>query len=162
MVFAKTSKAAARLTKQFQTRTPQKTYTAILEHLPPEPTGTLTDWLVKDDGQRRMVTCEASRPGARRAELSYETLGRDRDQALVRVRLLTGRKHQIRVQFASRDMPILGDRKYASEHPFPRGIALHSTSLVFQHPVRLEEMSFRVEPPKYWKLGRFGRKSAQK
>ena len=158
LVLAKTSKAAARLTKQFQNKAPLKTYTAILENRPAHPKGSLTDWLVKDDGLRRMVVCQPDRPGSRKAELTYETLGYDRDRALVRIRLLTGRKHQIRVQFASRDLPILGDRKYAAEHSFPRGIALHSTSLVFQHPVRPEEMSFRVEPPKYWKLGRFGHK----
>ena len=158
LVLAKTSKAAARLTKQFQTRVPKKTYTAILESRPAQAKGRLTDWLIKDDALRRMVTCEPDHPGARKAELTYKTLGLDRDRALVQVCLLTGRKHQIRVQFASRGMPILGDRKYAGEQSFPRGIALHSTSLVFQHPVRPEEMSFRVEPPKYWKLARFGDK----
>ena len=158
VVLAKTSKAAARLTRQFQNGEPQKTYTAILETRPKQRSGRLMDWIRKDDSLRRMVICDAGDEAARKAELTYQVLGFAGPLALVEVNLLTGRKHQIRVQFASRNRPILGDRKYSAKNQFPEGIALHSSGLVLEHPVRREEMSFRIEPPRYWKMERFADK----
>jgi 23S rRNA pseudouridine1911/1915/1917 synthase len=155
IVFARTSKAAARLTRQFQSGEVEKQYTAILEGRSPQPAGQLTDWVCKDDARRRMVVCGPDSPGARRAVLSYEVVGCDGRQTLVRIRLLTGRKHQIRVQFSSRGTPVLGDRKYDGRLRFADGIALHSSRLAFQHPIRRDKMSFRIEPPDYWNLARF-------
>lgn len=158
VVLAKTSKAAARLTRQFQSGEPEKTYTAILETRPKKRSGRLTDWIRKDDARRRMVVCDAADEGARKAELTYQVIGFAGPLTLVSVDLLTGRKHQIRVQFASRNRPILGDRKYSAKNRFSKGVALHSSALVLEHPVRREEMSFRIEPPEYWELDRFAGK----
>ena len=155
IVLARTSKAASRLTQQFRAGEVSKTYTAILEDRPLEMAGHLTDWIRKDDVRRRMVICNEDATGAKRAELRYQVSGYHGRLALVMIDLLTGRKHQIRVQFSSRGTPILGDRKYNAAGKFHKGIALQSSSLVFQHPVRREELSFRIEPPGYWKLGRF-------
>ena len=155
IVMAKTSKAAARLTRQFQSGEVQKVYTAILEGRPAERAGQLTDWICKDDARRRMVVCQAGHAGAKRAELRYQVSGTQGTLTLVEIELLTGRKHQIRVQCSSRGWPVLGDRKYDATGKFPKGIALHSSSLTFLHPVRREELSFRVAPPRYWNLGRF-------
>ena len=155
IVFARTSKAAARLTKQFQSGQVSKTYTAILEGELSATEGRLVDWIVKNDAQKRMVVCDQNHPQARRAELEFRQIGQFKQLSCIRVNLLTGRKHQIRVQFASRGTPVLGDRKYGGSAEFAPGIALQSSTLAFQHPVRREEMSFTIEPPKHWKMGRF-------
>lgn len=163
IVFARTSKAAGRLTRQFQEGKVTKHYLAVLEDRleTGEPwSGSkgdrLVDWLKKDDGRRRMVVVPPNTEGAKRAELTYQVLGWHQQQTLVRVQLLTGRKHQIRAQFSSRGAPVLGDRKYDGNGDFRPGIALQSSSLVFEHPVKHIEMNFQVEPPKRWNLGRFG------
>lgn len=161
IVLARTSKAAGRLTRQFQAGEVEKMYTAILEQRPPELQGHLVDRVIKNDQRRRMVVVEegsgaSGLPGAKRAELRYRVTGFHGSLTLVEIQLLTGRKHQIRVQFSTRGMPILGDRKYdATGSFFSRAIALQASSLSFEHPVRRERMSFRIEPPARWKLGRF-------
>ena len=157
IVMAKTSKAAGRLTKQFQLGEVDKKYTAILEQRPDEDQGTLVDWVIKDDRRKRMVVVsdEQNRKGSKRAELKYRVLGFHGDLTLVEVELLTGRKHQIRLQFSDRGWPILGDRKYQGLEKFYRGIALQSSELSFLHPVRRDRMSFRIELPKRWNSARF-------
>ena len=112
MVFARNSKAAARLAEQFSERSTQKTYLLLLEK-PPQPTRReLVDWLLKDSEQAFVEVVPPETPKAREARLSYETLHVQDGIALVRVELHTGRTHQIRVQFASRGCPVLGDVKY--------------------------------------------------
>ncbi len=155
LVLARTSKAASRLTRQFQTGEVEKSYTAILEGRLGEPTGRLLDWIAKNDERRRMEVVDEQAAGAKRAELTWQVLGYWQDRTLIRVELLTGRKHQIRVQFAHADTPVFGDRKYGGSGDFSPGIALHSTSLGLVHPVRREAMNFRVEPPASWNLQRF-------
>jgi 23S rRNA pseudouridine1911/1915/1917 synthase len=83
--------------------------------------------------------------------LEWRFLGRGSDYDLVAVRLLTGRKHQIRVQFAARGLPILGDRKYGSSVDFPAGIALHAWRLTLAHPVTRQTLSFVQGPPAAWR-----------
>jgi 23S rRNA pseudouridine1911/1915/1917 synthase len=158
VMLARTSKAAGRLTKQFQAGEVQKTYTAILEQRPTDAAGRLVDWMVKDDLRRRMIVTQPETVGAKRGELEYQVSGYDGPLTLLRINLLTGRKHQIRVQFSSRGWPVLGDRKYSGKRPFGPGIALQSSALQFVHPVRQEPLSFRIEPPAGWDLARFGNK----
>ena len=155
LVLARTSKAAARMTKQFQQGEVHKSYLAIVEGSVADSTGLLVDWVMKNDQRRRMEVVDERTVGAKRAELSWELLGRHGNASLVRVVLLTGRKHQIRLQFAHCGTPVLGDRKYGGSGAFSPGIALHSERLCFVHPVRQEEMDFQVDPPPHWNLRRF-------
>ncbi len=156
VVLAKTSKAAARLTRQFAQREVDKSYLAIVESFNMPPEGRLLDHLVKNDQRKRMEVCEASNPRAKRSELTYRVLGRTGQETLLQLRPRTGRKHQIRVQLAHRQAPILGDRKYGSTRSFDDGIALLAHALRLEHPVRKTRMSFITTIPNSWKIGRFG------
>lgn len=157
VVFARTSKAAARLTEQFREADVHKLYWAIVER-PPEPAqGACLDWLVKDEAQRRIVVANASTPDAREARLRYSTLarlpravGQTPGATLVEVELETGRKHQIRVQLASRGWPVVGDGKYGARAPFPQGIGLHARQLRLLHPVRREPLELIAPVPTSW------------
>src|SRR5687768_16290489 len=127
LLFARTSEAAARRTGQFKAGTVDKTYWALVEGDLTAAAGEWTDWLWKDEQAQRMRVVAAGRPGAHTASLRFRRLATTADgETLDETQLLTGRKHQIRVQFASRGFPILGDKKYQSETPFPHGIALHA------------------------------------
>lgn len=116
MVFAKSHGAAELLTRASERRELTKEYLAILAGVPAEPTGELRDFLLRDERQHKTVTVDRAHAGAKEARLSYETLQTidtaTGPRTLVRVRLHTGRNHQIRVQFASRGTPILGDERY--------------------------------------------------
>ena len=149
LVFARTSKAAARLTKQFQQREVDKVYWALVPKGLPT-SGICEDWVVHQERNRRMVTCDPNHPGAAFARLSYETLGHRGTCQHLAIQLETGRKHQIRLQLAERGHPILGDAKYGSERKFPRGIALHAQSLEFTHPVGKQPLRFEASPPSSW------------
>ena len=155
IVLAKTSKAAARLTKQFQAGEVKKRYTAVVAGDSLDSSGRFVDWVCKNDQRRRMEIVDQKMAGAKRAELTWRLIGQHGSQSLVEVDLLTGRKHQIRVQFASRGMPILGDRKYDSRIDFEPGIALQASYLALIHPGQKVELEFHLKPPKAWKLNRF-------
>jgi 23S rRNA pseudouridine1911/1915/1917 synthase len=114
----------------------------------------MVDQVARDEARKRMAVVSGEVQGARRAELVWQRLGRHAGQTLVHVHLLTGRKHQIRLQFASRGWPVLGDRKYGSRSAFD-GIALHAKSLTLLHPVRKTLLAFEADPPPTWKIGRF-------
>jgi 23S rRNA pseudouridine1911/1915/1917 synthase len=155
MVFAKNSKAAARLAEQFRERTVRKWYLGVTAGLPNPTTGILTDWLLKDAERAHVLIVPPHTVGARRCELCYETLATRGDTALVRIELLTGRMHQIRVQFAARGWPILGDVQYgASGDPEASAtgvaIALHAERLDLKHPIRYDDMSLRAPLPASW------------
>lgn len=150
IILARTSKAASRLTEQFRSRSVLKKYWAIVPGVPPIATGTLTHWLRKNEPLQKMVVCGAQDAGAQRADLTYQTLRTATRAALLEVDLLTGRKHQIRVQLAEQRLPILGDQKYGSQITFPKGIALHSRFLQFEHPVRHEQIQLVAPVPDYW------------
>jgi 23S rRNA pseudouridine1911/1915/1917 synthase len=153
VVFARTSKAAARLTRQFRQREVTKVYWAIVSGSPPA-SDTCDDWLTKDEVQHRMQISDKRSPLAAHARLTYRRLKRLTRGWLLEVTLETGRKHQIRVQLSSRDLPILGDRKYGSREAFSAGIALHSRLLKLVHPTRHETLVFAANPPAAWrKLG---------
>ncbi len=126
VLLARTSKAAGRLSEQFRQREVEKLYWAIVEGQVELNEERLVDFLRKDERHRKMHVANPSTPDAQRAELTYRVLKRDVDQSLLEVRLLTGRKHQIRLQLSHAGMPIVGDRKYGSARRFASGIALHS------------------------------------
>jgi len=151
VVFARTSKAAARLSAQFRDREVDKIYLAIVSGRLPPSQAILENWVDKDERHRRMHIREQGGGSAQVARLSYRRLDLVEGRSLVEVRLETGRKHQIRLQLAHAGYPIVGDRKYGSREPFPVGIALHSWTLAVEHPTLRTLVELTVEPPAAWK-----------
>ncbi len=145
MVFAKTSKAASRLSEQIRTHQLRKTYIAIVEGLL-APRGVFEDYLKK--ANYKGVVC--SMKDGKLARLSYEVKQTKNNHSLVEIQLETGRYHQIRVQFAHRGHPLLGDTKYGTSGKYP--IALLASGLSFIHPVTREQLTFHLPLPKrdYW------------
>ena len=141
MVFAKTSKAAKRLSKQVQKHEMKKIYMAVIEGKVSD-SGTFIDKLKKDE--KTNIT-KVSDDG-KEAELSYDLIGFINNLSLVRISLKTGRSHQIRVQFASRKIPLYGDQKY-NPNAVKDQIALFASKLEFKHPVTKEIMSFELPLP---------------
>ncbi len=146
MVFARSAKAASLLGQQMQERRFHKEYLAVVHGTPP-PSGELRDLLGRDKARR--ITYVAPAPGkdVRPALLDYQVLEHRQDLSLVRIVLHTGRTHQIRVQFASRGWPLVGDRKYGTGRDGDTPIALWSWRLRFTHPESGEPMDFSVLPP---------------
>ena len=151
LLFARTSKAAARLSQQFADRSTQKTYWAIAAGQFDPPAAELVDWVRKDEPQRRMAIVASGAPGAQRAELAYRALRPVGNDTLLEIDLITGRKHQIRLQLASRGHPIRGDRKYGSRQQFAAGIALHARRLSIEHPTRREPVEIVAPLPLAWR-----------
>jgi 23S rRNA pseudouridine1911/1915/1917 synthase len=148
VVLARTSKAAARLSKQFRERTVQKIYLALVEGRIPGG-DTLVDYLLKEDESVRVVGPD--HPGAQRAELAFRVLAAERERTLVEVDLSTGRSHQIRLQFAHRGHPVVGDVRYGARSRHDgRNIALHAHRLGVAHPTRPERMEWAAPPPEGW------------
>lgn len=146
MVYALTQKAAAILSAAAADHTCfKKEYLAVVSGCPTEEEGTFEDLLFKDSAKNKSFVVKKERKGVKKAKLSYKIVESFDDKTLVRVRLYTGRTHQIRVQFASRKMPLLGDRKYGGP-PNDKGIALYSCCLEFAHPDSHEVLRF--EHPK--------------
>ena len=141
MVFAKTSKAASRLSKQVQKHEFKKIYMAVIEGKVSD-SGTFKDKLKKDE--KTNIT-RVSEDG-KEAELSYNLVGFINNLSLVRISLKTGRSHQIRVQFASRKIPLYGDQKY-NPNAVKDQIALFASKLEFKHPITKEVMSFELPLP---------------
>ncbi len=135
MVFAKTSKAASRLSEAVRTKKLKKEYYAVLDGIPEESSGTLTDYLVKDHRTNTVRTAGAEE--GKKSVLHYETAAVKNHMALVHILLETGRSHQIRVQFASRGLPLVCDQRY-HPHPSKGQIALYAYKLTFPHPVKKE------------------------
>jgi 23S rRNA pseudouridine1911/1915/1917 synthase len=150
VLFARTSKAAARLTEQFRTQAVQKCYWALVEAAGQPISGSYVDRLVHDDRHRRVHVVESGRSDAKESRLSFRQIAQDARFTLLEIELETGRKHQIRVQLAHHGQPIVGDRKYGNEMKFAAGIALHARRLVIAHPVRGEAIEFTAPLPKYW------------
>lgn len=155
IVLARTSKAASRLVPQFSGNSigqakATKTYLAVLDGHLDSDRGILIDEVIKDDTAKRMRVVAVETPMTRRAQLRYVVMAEDDESTLVAVRLDSGRKHQIRLQFAERGHAVLGDRKYGSTRPFSKGIALHSFELEVTHPTRGERMKWRAKPPPSW------------
>ncbi len=150
VVLARTSKAAARLTEEFRSRRVKKTYWALVSGVVEPAEGELCDWVAKDEARQRMIIVGPTDPGAKEARLRYRrlrTLGRG---SLLEIDLLTGRKHQIRLQFAARGHALWGEQKYAQGPPFSDGIALHARRLVVRHPIRKEPLELIAPLPPAW------------
>lgn len=176
VVFSRNSKCAARLAEQFAQREVVKTYRAVVERPPDPASGTWTDWLIRigggdetqaedsSHGPKVAVAAEGT-PQAKRAVLHYRTIAVNRGRALVEIGLETGRMHQIRIQFASRGCPIVGDTQYGAAtawdgreirpatsadldryHP----IALHAWRLALKHPVRYDALTIIAPQPASW------------
>ncbi|SJZ33927.1 23S rRNA pseudouridine1911/1915/1917 synthase [Anaerorhabdus furcosa] len=148
VVFAKTSKAASRLSEQVRTHQFKKIYHAVICNGHFKESGTLVDYLVKDEKRNMVKVSNEKDSKAKKAILHYHILKQKNDLSYVEIELETGRSHQIRVQFASRNAPLWADQRYnpnAKEHS---QIALWATSLTFFHPVSKEEITIVSKPPK--------------
>lgn len=150
LLLARTSKAASRLSEQFRDRSTEKEYSALIPLGAKIRSGKLVDWIRKEDKLRRMVVAPEGAADADKAEL--EVIGQQRLGQCQRVelRLITGRKHQIRLQLASRGAAILGDRKYGATDRFAPGIALHARRLVFTHPTLKTRLTIEAPLPDSW------------
>ena len=146
MVLARNPQAASQLSRQVREGEFQKTYYAVIHGIPEKEMDTLEDLLGRD--KARKMTYVAAQPGKgiQQASLSYQLMGRAQGMGKLEIRLHTGRTHQIRVQFASRGFPLVGERKYSTLDD-PCEIALYSQSIGFRHPVSGSWMSFQHEPP---------------
>lgn len=178
VIFAKNSKAAARLAEQFRDRSVQKFYLAITERIPAEPTGRLKDWLLKDAEAAHVTVVPPGTAGAKEAMLDYRIVAEREGRALIEIELHTGRMHQIRVQLASRGWNIVGDVQYGAtrsqppviataEQPaaggtptvgntsgdydrFTAPIALHARRLCLAHPIRYDQLELLAPVPTAW------------
>ena len=130
MVFAKNPRFAAELSRQIEDRRFKKVYLAVLSGVPEKESDTLIDLLFKDSAKNKSYVVKRERRGVKKASLEYETVGVSDGKALVRVLLHTGRTHQIRVQFSSRGLPLVGDGKYGS-HDNRCEVSLWSESVSF-------------------------------
>ena len=149
MVLARRSKAASELSRQIREGEFQKEYVAVIQGNPPQDQGELRDLLLRNKQERK--TYIVSEPGkdVQEAVLDYRVLNRAKDLTRVRVRLHTGRTHQIRVQFSGRGWPLVGDRKYGDPEE-TCNIALWSYRLAFRHPYSGKPMEFILEPPEVY------------
>lgn len=148
MVFAKTSKAASRLSDAVRTRSISKTYTAVVRGKPHAPQATLKHYLLKDTRTNTVTSVPQGKESAKEAILDYRVLASSEGLSLVRVHLHTGRPHQIRVQFQTIGCPLYGDQRYGAAVNRPgQQIALWATHLSFEHPTTKEPLSFTSLPP---------------
>jgi 23S rRNA pseudouridine1911/1915/1917 synthase len=140
-VFAKTSKAAARMSESFRNHEIKKTYIAVTVQIPQQAERKLTHYLHKLPGKNIIKASPVNFPGAQQSELIYKVISTRGNNALVAVYPITGRQHQIRVQLSSIHCGLLGDVKYASTKPLPDArIALYAYQLEFIHPVTGEKI----------------------
>ena len=144
MVFAKTSKAANRLSEQIRNHSFSKKYLAIVHGINLEDVGNFTDYIVKRNDNSSYITDSVN---GKICKLSYKVIERDkgRNLSLVEIDLKTGRHHQIRVQFSSRGYPLYGDQRYGTNDR--KQIALLAYKIEFLHPVKKEKMTFECEKP---------------
>ena len=147
MVYAKTSKAAARLTEGLQSGDFEKKYLTVVCGALNEERGTLCNYLRKNTVNNMVYICTPSEEGAKYAELDYKLVECKGKYSLVEVRLHTGRTHQIRVQMAGISHPVFGDMRYGGALAQKGKLALWAYSLSFSHPITKERLKFIVEPP---------------
>lgn len=153
VVFARTSKALARLNDMFREGNVNKTYWAICQNAPEVPEATLTHWLTRNERQNKSYAYDKEVPGAKKAVLHYRTIGKSERYTLIEVKLMTGRHHQIRCQLAKIGCPIKGDLKYGARRSNPDGsISLLARKIEFTHPVSKEHICVESEVPddKLW------------
>ncbi len=146
MVLARNAHAASELSRQIREDAFQKEYIAVVHGIPEEDTGRFCDLLLRDKARKMTMVATEPGKGVQEAVLTYQVLARNDSMSRVRIQLQTGRTHQIRVQFASRGLPLIGERKYSTLED-PCEIALWSYRLAFTHPKTGEPMEFILEPP---------------
>ncbi|MGP0630781.1 RluA family pseudouridine synthase [Nitrospina sp. 32_T5] len=152
VLFARTSKAASRLSEQFRNHTAQKFYLAWVEGVPEKETGRLVHYLRKEKSMKATVFPRPTSE-AKQAELTYTVLENKGETSLVEVELHTGRFHQIRAQLAFLGHPLVGDAKYRAQSTLPEGrIALHASKLIVQHPTTGEPLTLESPAPEDWPL----------
>lgn len=149
MVYAKTAEAAAKLSTAMGAGDFKKQYQAVVHGRPAEDRGIMRDLLFKDSAKNKSYVVKRMRKGVKEAKLEYSVIESRADMSLVKITLHTGRSHQIRVQFSSRKMPLVGDVKYGSSRK-DCNIALWSASLAFPHPKSGERMCFSANPPEVY------------
>ena len=155
MVFAKTSKAAGRLSDQIKDGTLEKRYFCVVCGTPREKQGRLVHYIKKNERDNIVEIVPQATEGAKRAELEYRVLATKDKYSLVEVKLYTGRSHQIRVQMKALGCPVFGDQKYGGEQMKKANLNLFAVELRFEHPVSHEKMVFKVYPPEdeqAWKM----------
>ena len=152
MVYALNKKSAAKLSEQVAQRQMKKEYLAIVQGRPEEDRAVLRDLLYRDKAKNKSYVVKRKRAGVKDAELEYERIESVKERSLIHITLHTGRSHQIRVQFSSRKMPLIGDVKYGSTYK-DCPIALWSYALSFNHPTSNEPLHFEQLPPmeNFWK-----------
>ena len=147
MVYAKSSKAAARLSEQMQNGDFEKKYAAVLAGELKTKRATLTNYLKKNPINNMVYVCPPVTEGAKFAELEYDVLEEKSGLTLALIKLHTGRSHQIRVQMANVGAPVSGDMRYGGEKAKKGKLALWAVSLSFTHPVSKERLCFKIQPP---------------
>ena len=146
-VFALTKEAAASLSEQIQRGSFEKEYLALCHGRPEKESDTLRDLLFYDRKRGKSFAVDRKRAGVKEASLEYTTVSSNGELSLLRIKLHTGRTHQIRVQLASRKHPLAGDRRYGAPKSEFSSVALVAHRLSFDHPKSGERLTFTVEPP---------------
>ena len=154
MVFAKTSKAASRLSDQIRKNELNKTYYAVIENIPKKE-DTLIDYLYKDEKTNTSYVTNETK--GKQAILKYQLISTKNNLSLVKINLLTGRHHQIRVQFSTRNYPLYGDHKYNKNfiNNNKENLALIAACLSFYHPITKELLNFNIDLPKKYPYNLF-------
>jgi len=152
VLFAKTSKGASRLSEQFRNHKVEKIYQAIVVGSPKEKKAELIHYLLKDKEKNKVSVFSRKEEDSQKAELFYQVISSGLRYSLLKIKIKTGRSHQIRAQLSTIGHPILGDIKYGA--PFSlndRSIALCAVSLSFLLPTKAEKMEIRISVPESWK-----------
>lgn len=163
LVLARTSKAASRLSEQIREKSTTKSYIALVEkpdarisRLPTQDTLAENHWITlkdnvkKNDARHRMEISPTATTHSQAAELRWRLLAKGSKCWALEIDLITGRKHQIRLQLSHAGLPILGDVKYGAQQHFPGGVALHCFRSTIVHPTKKETLTFEAQPPREW------------
>lgn len=157
IVFAKTSKAASRLSDQMRRRAIKRSYYGVCYGSPPKTADQLTDYIANDHRENKSYIVDENHPKGQKAILEYQLLDAHQDYSLLKINLETGRPHQIRIQLAHLGHPLYGDQKYAETYTKPgEQIALWSCNLSFKHPTKDEIIHIESRPPKEKPWTQFG------
>jgi 23S rRNA pseudouridine1911/1915/1917 synthase len=149
---ARTSKGASRLSEQFRQQTPDKIYWALVEQRPKLAQGRLEHHLVRTEQETKTRVVPSPNADSKLAVLEYQLVGECEQGYQLEIKLITGRKHQIRAQLNAIGCPILGDKKYGATRTFPIGIALHCRQLSLQHPTLKTPLQWVADVPTYWPI----------
>lgn len=154
VLLAKTGKALSRMADKVRTREFEKHYWAVVRNAPPQPCGSLENWLVKNEERNKSYVFSVARPNAKLARLEYREIAVSTGgYHLLDINLHTGRHHQIRCQLANIGCPIKGDLKYGAERSNPDGsISLHAHTITFEHPVTHETLTITAPNPEIEKI----------